>query len=335
MYAFTLLLFAWQNVGVWRSASRRAEAGPSPWPLLAKISVVAGTLAFAYLWVSLLWLPAREHALIALGRDPLPALDARITTHDSVLLLHGTFGAGSADRVRQLLDETRSIRTVALSSPGGRLREASEIARMVRARGLDTYVDTRCESACTFVFLAGKDRAATPNARIGFHRPSFAGLAPIGFDPATRGMLDTYRGAGIPKDFLDRVAATDPANMWYPGRKELEAAGVINRISLGGETSAIGFLAVGSKQPRDLRIRGLDDPAHLLVHQPLGGLRGLRCPGEERADAIHRQDGDRPDRAAHPPAPDHVTCDPRELLNVGLGAGGQIAEHELLGPPAS
>jgi hypothetical protein len=268
MYAITLLLFSWQCVGVWRAATHRASERPTLWTPLARLCVITGAIAFAYVCVALLWLPAREHALIAIGRDPLPPLDARVTTNDTVLLLHGTFGAGSAERVRALLDETRSIRTVALSSPGGRLREASEIARMVRRRGLDTYVDTRCESACTFVFLAGKDRAATPNARIGFHRPSFAGLAPMGFDPATRGMLDTYRSAGIPKSFLDRVAATDPARMWYPEQRELEAAGVINRISLGGETSAIGFLAVGSRQELDAAFRTVPMMVALERHFP-------------------------------------------------------------------
>jgi hypothetical protein len=268
MYALTLLLFTWQGVSVWRSASRRAQEISSPWPFLAKTCVVTGSLAFGYLCVALLWLPVREHALIAIGRDPLPPLDARATTNDTVLLLHGSFGSGSAERVRQLLEENPPIETVALSSPGGRLREASEVAHMVARRGLNTYVDTRCESACTFVFLAGKVRAATPNARIGFHRPSFAGLAPMAFDPATRGMLDTYRGAGIPEKFLDRIAATGPANMWYPGQKELEAAGVINRISLGGETSAIGFLAVSSKQELDLAFRTVPMMVALDRHFP-------------------------------------------------------------------
>ena len=53
---------------------------------------------------------------------------------------------------------------------------------------------------------------------------------------------------------------------------------------------------------------------------------------------VDRQHRDRPDRAAHPPAPDHHARDPRQLLDVGLGAGGQVAEHDLLGdarPPSA
>jgi hypothetical protein len=266
-YILGVLLFIWQGVAVWRSSSR-GRSGTRAWPMLARISVVAGALAFGCLWVLLLWIPAREHALIAMGRDPLPPLEARITTDDTVLLLHGTFGSGSADRVRRLLDGNPGVVTVALSSPGGRLHEAAQIAALVRRRGLDTYVDTRCESACTFVFLAGKERAATPNARIGFHRPSFAGLAPVAFDPATRGMIETYRGAGIPDDFLERIASTPARNMWYPSRSELEEAGVINRVSLGGETSAIGFLAVGSREELDAAFRAVPMMTALERHFP-------------------------------------------------------------------
>jgi hypothetical protein len=268
MFATTLLLFAFHGVGLWRSATRRAREAASPWPIMVKLGIVAGTLAFGFLSARHLFVPLREHAFIAVGRDRLPPIEARVTTGNSVLLLHGSFGSGSADRVRHLLDEAAAVRTVALSSTGGRLREASEIAELVRKRGLDTYVDTRCESACTFVFLAGKDRAATPNARIGFHRPSFAGIAPTGLDPATEQMLRTYRDAGIPAEFLDRVAATDPANMWYPSPRELESAGVINRVSLGGETSALGYLAATSRQDLAAAFRSVPMMVALERHFP-------------------------------------------------------------------
>ncbi len=268
MFAVSAALIAGQSVAVWRSATRSAREGKAFWPVLARLSVGAGVIAFVFLSAKFLWTPMREHLLIALGHDRLGPIEASVTTDDTVLLLHGTFGSGSAERVRHVLDSSPEIKTVALSSPGGRLREASEIATMVRKRALDTYVDTRCESACTFVFLAGKDRAATPNARIGFHRPSFAGISPVGFDPATDGMLGTYRQAGIPQEFLDRIARTEPSNMWYPTPRELESAGVINRISLGGETSAIGYLAAGSRQELEGAFRAVPMMVALDRHFP-------------------------------------------------------------------
>jgi hypothetical protein len=248
MFALQLVCATWMGVGVWRSATRQSVEGHRAWPSLARVSVVAVSVGFAFFVFRFLWPPLKENALIAAGHDPLAKISARVTTSQTVLLLHGTFGAGSADVVRRLLAENPGIRTIALASIGGRLREAAEIAALARTRRLNTYVDTVCESACTFVFLAGADRAATPNARVGFHRPSFAGVNPVAQVRATERMLETYRDAGIPRAFLERVRDTDSKSMWYPSREELIAAGVINRVSLGGETAALGTLALDSKQ---------------------------------------------------------------------------------------
>ncbi len=267
-FGVSTLLLLLHAAGVWRTARRRGRENPDFRVLLAKVSAATMVVAFGFFAFTSLRAPLREHALIALGKDPLPQLEARVTTNETVLLLHGPFGTGSADRVRQLLDGAPKIRTVALSSPGGRLREASAIAALVRERKLDTYVDTRCESACTFVFLAGEERAATPNARIGFHRPSFAGVSALGLDSATEDMLATYRDAGVPADFLERVAATDARDMWYPSPKQLETAGVINRVSLGGETSAIGFIAGSSRKELEAAFRNVPMMVAMDRHFP-------------------------------------------------------------------
>jgi hypothetical protein len=268
VFAITLAGVAWLAVGVWRSATRHAERASALWPVLAKVTVIAATLGFGFLMATFALPQLRENALIALGRDPLETIGARVTTNQTVLLLHGTFGEGSAEKVRRLLAATPTIKTIALASNGGRLREASEIAQLARARRLDTYVDTRCESACTFVFLAGRDRAATPNARIGFHRPSFAGVNQLAQSLATERMLKTYRDAGIPKEFLDRVSETDSASMWYPSPAELEKAGVINRVSLGGETAALAALSLNTKKDLAKALRDLPMMVALDRHFP-------------------------------------------------------------------
>jgi hypothetical protein len=53
----------------------------------------------------------------------------------------------------------------------------------------------------------------------------------------TRGMLEVYREAGVSDGFLEHVKATSSDSMWYPTRDQLIDAGVINRVSLGGEIS--------------------------------------------------------------------------------------------------
>ena len=75
----------------------------------------------------------------------------------------------------------------------------------------------------------------------------------------------------------------------------------------------------------------LDDALDLLVDQPLRLRRGLAGAGEERALAVAGQQGDRPELVAHPPPADHLPRDLGQLLDVGLGAGGDLAVDDLLG----
>src|SRR5206468_12093495 len=127
---------------------------------------------------------------------------------------------GSALEVQKILDAAPGATSLMLNSAGGRVMEAQQLARAVRIRNLNTYVEDLCASACTYVFLAGKDRAATPNARIGFHQPSFPGLDADDQRSRTQDMLEAYRAAELPEAFIQRIAKTHSEDMWYPTRDE-------------------------------------------------------------------------------------------------------------------
>ncbi|MDQ4087370.1 MAG: hypothetical protein M3177_05080 [Pseudomonadota bacterium] len=124
---------------------------------------------------------------------------------------------------------------MALHSTGGLVDEADQIASVVRSRRLTTYVEVVCSSACTLILIAGTDRAATPNAQIGFHRPTLDGKDEGPDSPAQ----NLYRAAGIGPRFTDRVFATPAASMWYPSFEEMLTANVLTRRTLGGETTAV------------------------------------------------------------------------------------------------
>lgn len=210
------------KVGVWRAANRRARSGASAATWMLRALVVVGGLAFGLAFA------ARhggaqtfEMGQIALGQDPVALVDARISPDGRSLVLRGTLGAGSAELVHQLLARSPKVRTVRLQSAGGRLFEAEGIAADIRRRGLNTYADGLCASACTMVLLAGRHRDAAPQARIGFHRPSFAGVdddRSVDSDALMR----YYRNAGVGRAFVEKVRATPSQSMWFPTREELE-----------------------------------------------------------------------------------------------------------------
>jgi hypothetical protein len=235
-----LLSVACCKIGVWRVANRRAQhAGASATAWALRALVLAGGLAFGLAFAERHG-GARtfEMGQIALGQDPVAVVDARISADGRSLLLSGTLGAGSADKVHELLANAPGVRLVRLQSAGGRLFEAESIAADIRQRRLNTYVDGLCASACTMVLLAGRQRGAAPNARIGFHRPSFAGVDDDRTVDADA-LMRYYRSAGIARAFVEKVRATSSQSMWFPTRQELERHRVLTPTPPGGGLLAL------------------------------------------------------------------------------------------------
>ena len=86
-----------------------------------------------------------------------------------VINIRGEIKMGDDDRFRSVA--MSSLRaTVSLDSPGGRLRPALEIGKMVRLKGFATAVqDATCTSACSLIWLAGEPRYMNNFTSIGFH----------------------------------------------------------------------------------------------------------------------------------------------------------------------
>lgn len=241
LIAASLLVWLWSVVGIWRSAGKhRSRGGSSFWSGMARLMVVIGVLAIGGRIATTIGPQAKELALIAVGNDPMGSVEVKLSNDKRSLIIDGALREGTVLQLKKVLDENPDVRVIVLNSYGGRILEAKQIATLVQGRKLDTYVQGRCESACTFVFLAGRDRASTPNARIGFHQPSFIGLDADAQKKATEEMAKTYRQARLPDAFIKRISTTPPSDMWYPTRDELIAANVVTRLSLGGEVSVVG-----------------------------------------------------------------------------------------------
>src|ERR1700738_5438294 len=82
------------------------------------------------------------------------------------------------------------------------------------------------------------------------------------------------------------------------------AVGVLRVERLGLEqrmAEGVELVAMLAEHLGDLRMRVVDQTAHLLVDQALGVLGRLADAGKERPCAVAREYGDRSDRIAHPP----------------------------------
>ena len=60
-----------------------------------------------------------------------------------------------------------------LESPGGDVEDGIRVAREVRFQGLRTITRGACASACSLIFVGGKERVLMgPRARVGLHQPA-------------------------------------------------------------------------------------------------------------------------------------------------------------------
>ena len=160
----------------------------------------------------------------------MPALQVLRNGRD--LYVEGEIGRGFAARLAEALDRNPGIRAVSLDSLGGLSGEAVAARAVVRARGLDTFVEAQCHSACVDVFLGGGRREAAPGARFGLHHPGVE-LGALRLD-ARGGVPDGFL-AGLPDPFRARVLATSFGEEWFPDPDELLAAGLVTAFAEGGE----------------------------------------------------------------------------------------------------
>ena len=155
------------------------------------------------------------------------------------------------DELDALLKSERSIKEIELNSVGGDVEAAFYMADLIIDYELDTNVNGTCESACTLMLLAGERRTVERGSWVGFHQSYWD--APFiqnyfernkeskgwsnAFEFASWMYEDTQREVlrnlqyfverGVDAGFAIKTMKATSDDMWYPRRKELEAAGVI------------------------------------------------------------------------------------------------------------
>ena len=155
------------------------------------------------------------------------------------------------DRIETILSENSNITTIELNSSGGDIAASNYLADLVIDYELDTVVNGTCESACTTIFLGGNKRTVKRGSWIGFHQSYWSEenikhyyeqnkesenwVSPFEFaswlyeDTQTEVLksLEFLVERGVDAGFAIKTLRANSEEMWYPRRKELEAAGVI------------------------------------------------------------------------------------------------------------
>ena len=237
----------WQTVGVWRSADRHIKARvllgkKSPWAGLAKLAVCFGILRLAGTFLTSGWPQLLETGRMSFLDDPdIPAYSIRVMRNATEAEITGGFKYGLTDDFVKILNASRQIKVVHLDSLGGRIGEAEKLNKVIRSKNLDTYVSSKCMSACTVAFAGGARRTLRKGAVLGFHAPSFPGMSKEELEEASTSQKDIFVAAGFDKKFVDQALSTPSSGLWKPAFSVLLQAKAITAISDGSDYAMSGI----------------------------------------------------------------------------------------------
>jgi hypothetical protein len=256
-WSVIVLYSVWASTGVWRAATAYRRAGKRFWGAAAKTMMVLGALNIVY---SLLFVAAPQ----ASGYYEILAGDARLGPHQFKVLNNGTMlefsggiSFGTAQEFDTILKAMDNVHTVRLNSHGGRIAEAQKISDLIGARGLSTFVTQQCVSACTIVFLGGKQRYLLSTAKLGFHQPYFRGLTVIGQRTAIAREEKRLQQFGLSRTFAERANAASPSGMWLPEQDELLRERVVTKIVTPQPPKPMASAAPGQSGSTASTVRGL------------------------------------------------------------------------------
>lgn len=246
-WAGVVSVAVWQTVGVWRSANRhikqqRALGRKAPWAGLAKIAVSLGMLRLAGTFLSSGGPQLLEASRMSFLDDPdIPAYSIRVMRNGTEAEISGGFKYGLTDDFVKISNASRQIKVLHLDSIGGRVGEAEKLNKIIRSKNLDTYVSSRCLSACTVAFAAGAHRILRDGAVLGFHAPAFPGISKEELLEAVQSQKDIFIAAGFDKKFVEQALSTPNSELWRPNSTLLLQAKVITAISDGTDYAMSGF----------------------------------------------------------------------------------------------
>jgi hypothetical protein len=221
---------AWAMVGVWRAATAYRRAGKRFWGGAAKAMMLLGVLKVAYTLLFVVIPQGYGFYEIVAGDTLVGPHQFKIMSNGTMLDFSGGITFGTAKEFETMLNAMDNVRTVRINSNGGRIAEAQKISDMIRARGLSTYVTQRCVSACTIVFLGGKQRFLYATAKLGFHQSYFQGMTESDRRIANAREEARLLHFGLSQAFAEHANATSPSGMWFPEQSELLREHVVTNI---------------------------------------------------------------------------------------------------------
>jgi len=255
VWTSVLIVATWQLVGVWRAASaysNTATTNPKKvirahWGRMAKLVVCIAILRIGGQFFTAAIPQITEYVRIYGEDEEIGKHRFEVLNGGQELEFTGGITVGTAEEFERYFDSLNGLRTVRLTSNGGRVSEARRIAKLINKRNLTTYVPTYCVSACTDIFLGGRQRLIDPGARLGFHQAYFPGMSEEYRKQMIADGVRRLTSLGISWGFAQKARTTPPGKMWYPSISVLLGEHIVtNVLNIGASAQWLSSPRVGS-----------------------------------------------------------------------------------------
>ena len=221
--AVTAAVLIWQIIGTLRSSERHLKSG-------GDTLLYWGSYAAAIGLALVLLMDAITLVSPATRANPVPPQQVvELQVQGDTILLEGFIGFRTHTALlTRLQAPDAGYTTLRLNSNGGRVFAARAIANALILHDINTEITGRCASACTLIFLAGKQRHLLGNGQLGFHQ--YLQTSGIQFlDTAKEQQKDSalFKSRGVSDAFIADMFQAEHQDIWFPSRNDLLRAGVL------------------------------------------------------------------------------------------------------------
>lgn len=158
-----------------------------------------------------------------------PLFAAELEIKDRSIHLSGEILPDDELKFSDSIKANPNLLAVELDSRGGDVYTAMQIGNLTRRNKLNTVAVGECLSACTVIFISGRERGIS-EGHIGFHRVLNVETGmPVGLDDPLYNRLTIFAwGKGVdPIRFVQWMTFANPEAIYYPDESELCSAQIL------------------------------------------------------------------------------------------------------------
>ncbi|WP_433760909.1 PAN domain-containing protein [Brucella anthropi] len=203
--------------------------------------------SFCYAFAGIVWLfSAMTSTTVSAAEKafgPFSIDDAK----PDVIAMNGLVEQGTALDFRRALRAAPQAKLITLNSGGGNVQAGLLIADDINQRGLTTYIPktSKCYSACSYIFLAGKERKV--DGALGVHQISSDSPDLVGAQLAISDIIEVLSRFDTPPEVMHVMFKTRPDDMHVFSHEEIERY----KLNRSGEEQAVVNTPVASAVPTE------------------------------------------------------------------------------------